>query len=104
MELQSEHSRRRHRFPSLILGNCWIGRIDEKRHGLRRREQLVKDFERLWHYLPIQLGHARNITAGPAKARDEAELDRIAARLRRERRWSAGRANHSDPTTNKIVY
>src|SRR5262249_59138600 len=77
MELQSEHSRRRHRFPSLILGNSWIGRIDEKRYRLRRREQLAKDFERLRHYLPIQLGHARNITAGPAEARDEAQLNRI---------------------------
>jgi hypothetical protein len=61
------------------------------------------------------LGHARNITAGPVKARDEAELDGIAADfednrnclgccLSRERGWSGGRGNHSDLTMNKVVH
>ena len=113
MELQPECAGRRLHVLRGGLGNSGIGWIDEQGHDARRGDQLVQQLQPLRRGLHVRLGHARDVAARPAKAGDEAEPDRVAARfeddrngrgrrLCRKRRRSAGRGNHGHLTMNQI--
>ena len=115
MEFEPERLRRRRRFPDFFFDKSWIGRIDEKRHGLRRREQFVEHFQ--FFATSPAFNWVTPVTLPPGRLRlaKEAESDGIAAHfedywnclgccLRRERGWGGGCGNHSELTMNKIVH
>ena len=80
---------------------------------MRRRKQLVQQFQPLRRYLGVRLSHARDVAARTVKAGNEAELNRVGARLEddrdcrgrrlgRKRRRSAGRGNYGHLTLNQV--
>jgi hypothetical protein len=92
------------------IGIGWVG---EQSHDARRRDQLAQQLQPFWHYLDIQLGHARDIATGPIEASYEVELHRIAdgsedngnsggCRLCGKRRRSGGCGNYRHLTTHQI--
>src|SRR2546430_10950282 len=113
MKLQPESESRslevsRHRLGTRVV---WI---DEERNERRRGEELVRELQPFRRYLDVQLGHAGDVAAGSAKARDQAELHRIAAGGKNDGNRigrslcddigrSAGRGKDRDLAMNKVA-
>src|SRR5262249_951799 len=99
--------------PSCSFRVSRISRVDEERHDAGHGKQLVQHLQPLRRDFYVRLGHARNVAARPAEARNKAKLDRVRAHfeddrdgrgryLCRKRRRSAGRSNHGHLTMHQI--
>src|ERR1700730_7191659 len=113
IELQSETMSCRHHLADCSLCSAEIGRIDKKRHDPNRGKQLVQQFQPFRRDLYARLCHTRNVSTRSAKAGDETQLDRVAARFKDDRNGhgcrlcydrcrSAGRSDHAYLAAHQI--
>ena len=90
-----------------------VGRIDEQSHDFGRWHRLMQQFQELWPDLDTQIGHACQIAARPAQARNEPDLHRIGDGSEHNgdfcgcgfdglRRWRRQRSNQSDIAPDEI--
>src|SRR5262249_59928898 len=67
-------------FAAQSLGDGGSGRIDEKRNGGGRGNQIMQQLQLLWSELHGQRGHACEIGVRSAQAGDKSNQDRIGRR------------------------
>ena len=81
LEIQPEGVSRCLQLPCDGIRESGIGRVDQQGYDASRGDQLMQQFQPLLRYLHISLGDPRDVAARTVKARNEAELNRVAVRV-----------------------
>src|SRR5262249_28246307 len=76
MRLQSERPRGSLQVLQLDRG-VGVGRIDEQTHDGHRGDQLVQQFQTLWHNLDVEHAGAREVAARAVEAANKSKVDRV---------------------------
>jgi hypothetical protein len=90
MKLQREGTRCLLQLFQLRIGSG-TGRVEENGDKRARGDRLVQNFQPLRRDLHVQARHAREITARPGQAGNEADRDRVGTHLEDDRDARGGR-------------